>query len=1620
MDGSNIMLNMMSSARGPTMLSAFPVSTQREVCGSIISALLTSSANTSTLTRMPHVQWTLDIVGQSFRLPMDNRFDSMSVSGALQLFRCWIGLKPIITIEDKFVSVSTDGKFLHVRSPSIGVADSAHGSPMPQKSETSGWNWLWQKEDRVKSPDGNTFSVPTPARPHGMEANTQHYLRDMIQHMSFLFNSQNIDTLSEEQRESLLNLRVCALLTYRDVCSQKSDVQLEQETWELLLRLTLEISSALPEKDRSRSHSAYAQKMCAAAIATVIEVWLQSIGSVLVDDLWHLFTKQMTLAVARSSVAIEQWHACCVSITSGLVEVLWERHADDSVETQHSVCIHWPHAMQGPTKLTFTAPQLVFAWQNMYHLMQKPSLLSDPHLSKCITRVVADIVRIFVVYSASNKVRFVDPVKANILVSVDKVLFIGRRMLELREATATRANMPNSFESGGRKGGAKRQLPNIAIFAKEDSTGSIPGIMGSNPSQKSADVVNIDLHKGNSDDYILPATTEGILNLFGNWLFDACEDMRPEAMDSRADALQSLCKTICFDGARTQEISASNRIRFFNTIKNCLLDGHPALVSAILISGHRIFACGISGVRCLINYFLPHLVSLLDPNATSWGASFGGVPHADLRSRAIYVIGSFIGLPNQFKPIEQRGLFYTKQTDHPTSRFATKRPQNDQEVDSLSPEVKPPRHSHSRTGDIAERHTDRALLTYDLLRKKSGALLVSIIENEKNTQNICSSLWTLCVKVLEDAKLPGIAQIVISVVTQQIIRTDVNSWWGQNMPYAQICALQVLAHLSHVHKEIQLAGTATIPKMILIIGGWAMQLVRRVRVDKHSGMSTPKTRNGNAFNGNSNSGKFPNHWPSALTLDCAAELASTAIETLMSWCLAAPWILGNSECGRELVSLAITAADEVNKSTQSTNDCDATIRLAGSRLLHILLRDIARDESGGGKLPAGLVAVAALLGEDDAMQLIEDSFQQSMSSAEVQKYLSVFALPQQQSIVTLVELPLQQSSDNRVSKQNGSVDGNINFFDRWRQGAVSIIVRDGYGKYAWTAYRQLKRNNTDMPDKVLAKRQTKKRLQDDMKIDISATDLHESSNVEATSNDPLLQADFEYCLHDSTDKVQKIKDSGGGSAKQRTSSSIHLIKLFESHCISEDKNSHISKHNNCSPPNIAPCHTTNPTSHSTNFFNSRALMAHVGLLCPESCSDIVALNLTPKLLHSLRQLDQISSRDCMDIDITYIRLKVSPRGKRHAKSTVATHQICLIDEEAVACSVSEIDTDNSYTSLVEFYVFLSSLGWPSKKYIPPDLSSNVKTHSGHHRIIGSKRLGSKESSLGPRIEYGENILQHTDYSHVLNIFVPCWSFLEANLEKIKSGQSGGKKWHLHAESIEAGLKNRCVNVKMAKVHVVWNDSMCRFTPNTEAWSCLGVHSADMTVIVDPLPDQRSLCAIRIILSEKLKRSSKMSAWSSHNEMSDLNNIVLGPLLDGMIVRLNLLPTLVRQTAINLYKHLESTEIVLRRRRSRTQSAEPQQSHLKQTKDRMRKSRGTSFGELFTSTGNKVQKLSGNDNHSPPESSRKRGVTVNIMTDFFAKKADPHQSRKNMIQHISSKHALDMDKETVAVNLQQQF
>ena len=158
------------------------------------------------------------------------------------------------------------------------------------------------------------------------------------------------------------------------------------------------------------------------------------------------------------------------------------------------------------------------------------------------------------------------------------------------------------------------------------------------------------------------------------------------------------------------------------------------------------------------------------------------------------MIGSMFSLPSQFKPLQERGLFFTSQTDHVVRRAEEeKEGVTTKDVSTEKTDKKMKKRDAVSLLPLSEME-EKALKTYDDVRRRVGTLLVGALSLEYDAENLQMLLWTLCAKVLEDARTPGIAQIVINVVSHKVTEDVGGTWSGMVM--VRTTALLVLKELS--------------------------------------------------------------------------------------------------------------------------------------------------------------------------------------------------------------------------------------------------------------------------------------------------------------------------------------------------------------------------------------------------------------------------------------------------------------------------------------------------------------------------------------------------------------------------------------------------------------------------------------------------------------------------------------------------------------------------------------------------------------------------------------------------------------------------------------------------------
>ena len=239
-----------------SILSSYPLAQRRTLCSTIVATTL--STPSLSLDTQAHVDWTLEIIGHSFQLPLDHPNDIAAVSGALCLYRNWLGLGPAPFPSDPTASASgnssntnTKNNHHHPAAASLSSATghhSTHSTPSSDQEEQSSGLFGWRSSPRPKSGGShrdtnvNTTHNPLnqmdkPTCPRGIELDRPHYMQEMVRHMSTLFRCRGSAVLLSQH----VDLCLYALQIYRDLGSA-THFFVATSTWEALMRVTLGIA----------------------------------------------------------------------------------------------------------------------------------------------------------------------------------------------------------------------------------------------------------------------------------------------------------------------------------------------------------------------------------------------------------------------------------------------------------------------------------------------------------------------------------------------------------------------------------------------------------------------------------------------------------------------------------------------------------------------------------------------------------------------------------------------------------------------------------------------------------------------------------------------------------------------------------------------------------------------------------------------------------------------------------------------------------------------------------------------------------------------------------------------------------------------------------------------------------------------------------------------------------------------------------------------------------------------------------------------------------------------------------------------------------------------------------
>ncbi|RHZ23174.1 hypothetical protein DYB31_005214 [Aphanomyces astaci] len=241
-------------------------------------------------------------------------------------------------------------------------------------------------------------SAGADGRPKCMHAQEQEFIRDLLGHMSLLFEDKeghrskpdliatHATLCQTYDQPTSSSSRLSLLLTFDSLfyrvldlysaLGRKRGTQLTAATWDHLLRLLLGITDCVLHG----SKHTLALSLCAHLFRVTLEQFILSLHVTGVKgELWNMLLKFCRRWLHRKAV-IEQWHKASLALTQHLMERL---HAPPPSSSDHatppppSVSIKWVDNAH-VTCFELASPLLAYAWYRVMRVIGHPSLFVDP------------------------------------------------------------------------------------------------------------------------------------------------------------------------------------------------------------------------------------------------------------------------------------------------------------------------------------------------------------------------------------------------------------------------------------------------------------------------------------------------------------------------------------------------------------------------------------------------------------------------------------------------------------------------------------------------------------------------------------------------------------------------------------------------------------------------------------------------------------------------------------------------------------------------------------------------------------------------------------------------------------------------------------------------------------------------------------------------------------------------------------------------------------------------------------------------------------------------------------------------------------------------------------------
>ena len=796
----------------------------------------------------------------------------------------------------------------------------------------------------------------------------QQFLVAMCKHMCLLFNER--PSLAPERRKTYVALCMLVLDTFLALVTKCGD-RLTERTWGAIIRCLLRAGKAVLLGAKKRS--VLVDAIPSETVRVILEIFLRSHTKD--KALWNGLTRllQRALYDAQQAAVARQWREMMLGLTRRLLDVLWPTQGDSAV------MVDWVtrRKISSNVPLPLKDKYLCSVWRKLLDILDEPFGISAG---------------VEMGHHFSFHERSISP-----YIYLLRVQYLGD-VLDL--------------------------FLNLRVVVDSQRTQA-------------------------------PPEPNTILELFGDQLFAAATNLDPGCAHGRAAAICVLGRLLQSRSIRGKEMSAGNFARYHHCL-NLLLDQRPtgASVCAMLLSWDGVFAGTLKGARRMVPHYTRVAAAIMRTKCSaavvnysiegqglakldeSVGAALSQDPvkifylehalgkyHAfgepstlvdAIRAAILSTLSSLLPVPNSFSWMEQRGLFFTSQTDHKVARVAADNDGNKRASMGI-------KHASAKRSSAARPEgKSKAETISDDFRQMIGKLLIDSMLVETNDKNAQTLLWLLCAKVLEDQHVsPGIAQITVAHITNILTR-----WKGAEAGVTEgelpaihaptrgvvLTAIGVLKELSSMDEIIDRASSATIPNMIKKLCAFA------VRARAHSDL-----------------------------------LCSAAFMCLHDWILLSPAVVLQERCSREVIRAASAGLESAGSHPMRhprVQSGTSSARAQAKILTHLLrtcgtMRDPYRGGSG---------SATHAVNERNIDGAVSAGFSSSKFSPNFHFCVSDGG----SRLVTLIEFPSEDTRMQEVVSVRSSIslhaDGKSS---ATREKLFGIIVRDEHGKNVWLG-RQMK------------------------------------------------------------------------------------------------------------------------------------------------------------------------------------------------------------------------------------------------------------------------------------------------------------------------------------------------------------------------------------------------------------------------------------------------------------------------------------------------------------------------------------------------------------------------------------